>query len=261
MKKIIPVITGLLLLFSSMFIIAENQSQKGLESVTEKNILKAKERLKDRLLLTADEVIQKHLEALGGVTAIKSIKTMLVKGRSISLNQQERPLVRYYKQPDRFRQQVPGSLDFMFIENHKVYYARNGMKLEMKQPWTKSFRNQRIDGNFLDYGNRGVSYKYIGLKGLDTEPTVFYHLKRVFADGYTEDLYFDVDSGLLRMTGYKDYPDSYRMFYQYRDIGGILFPRISMRVFNRLTSPHVFVVDEVKINDSFEDGLFSVTKN
>jgi hypothetical protein len=230
------------------------------ESANEQNIQRARERLKDKLLSNSEAVIKKYLDAIGGEEAITSIKTMLIKGRSISLNQEERPLSRYYKQPDRFRQQVPGSDDFMCIDKQKVYYVRNGSRMEMQQPWTKGFRSERIDGNFINYSERKIIYEYIGLSGSDTEPTVFYHLRRTFPDGYYEDLFFDVDSGLLRMIGYPDYPDSFRMFYQYRDIGGILFPMINMRVFNHLTSPHVFVIDEVKVNESYSDAFFGISK-
>lgn len=259
MKKITLGTIGLLFLFSSPVFCGDTQPNAGDKSIIELNILKVKERLKDKLLSTADAVIQKHVKAIGGVAAIKSIQTMMVKARSISLNRLERPLLRYYKQPGYFKQQTPGSLDFMSIDKQKVYYVRNGKKMEMKQSWTKTFRSQRIDGNFLDYDKRSITYEYMGLMGLDTEPTVFYQLKRTFKDGYYEYLFFDVDSGLLRMIGFKDYPDSYQMLYQYREIGGIRFPMISMRVFNRLTPPHVFIIDDVKFNESYKDSFFGIS--
>jgi hypothetical protein len=40
-------------------------------------------------------------------------------------------------------------------------------------------------------------------------------------------------------------------------IGGILFPLLNMRVFDRLTPPHVFVIDEIKANEPFPDEFFA----
>lgn len=51
-------------------------------------------------------------------------------------------------------------------------------------------RHSRIDGNFVECAERGISYEYLGLHSFYTEPTVFYHLRRTFGDGFVEELYF-----------------------------------------------------------------------
>jgi hypothetical protein len=235
--------------------LAQDASLQSGELIKKQNIAKARARLGDKLLQSAEAVIARHVAAIGGEAALRSIKTLRLNGRSISLGG-ERPLLRVHKQPGLIRQQAPGSQDYMAGDGQTLWYIGQTGRQQMSQPWTKGLICDRIDGNFLDYTPRGIRYEFLGLEAFETEPTVLYHLKRTFADGYFEELYFDVDSGLLRMIKYQGYDDSCRYFLEYRDIGGILFPHLNMRVFDRLTPPHVFVVDEVKVNESYPDSFF-----
>ena len=46
-------------------------------------------------------------------------------------------------------------------------------------------------------------------------------------------------------------------FYEYRDVGGLLFPHVRIvRIFNALAPPHIFIVDEVKVNEPLADSFF-----
>jgi len=46
-------------------------------------------------------------------------------------------------------------------------------------------------------------------------------------------------------------------FYEYREVGGVPFPYVRIgRIFNRLTPPHIFIVDEVKVNEPLADSFF-----
>ncbi len=120
-------------------------------------------------------------------------------------------------------------------------------------------KHYRIDGNFIDYQRRGITYEYRGLAGFATEPFVYYHLIRSFADGFSEDLYFDVDSGLLHAVWTTSSPikDSPQVFYDYREVGGVLFAHAWMRVHNQAARPHLFIVEEIKINEDFGKDFFT----
>ncbi len=227
-----------------------------ISEVKKQNIEKARTRLGDKILQSAEAVIARHVEAIGGEAALRSIKTLRLKGRAVSLGG-ERPLLRIHKQPGLIRQQTPGARGYMVGDGQSLWFVSGSGKQLMSQPWTKGLIYDRIDGNFIDYAQRGIRYEFIGLEAFEFEPSVVYHLKRTFADGYCEELYFDSDSGLLRMIKYQGYDDSCRYFLEYRDVGGILFSHLNMRVFDRLTPPHVFVIDEVKVNETYEDSFFA----
>ena len=68
----------------------------------------------------------------------------------------------------------------------------------------------------------------------------------------------DVESGLLRAFDVPQAsgPSAFRVFYDCRDIGKILFPHMWMRIFGDKTPPHVFIVGEVTVKDSIPTGFF-----
>jgi len=256
MKKLILIIC--LLLVAARTIHAQQNT-----SYIEENIKKIKERLGDKLLTTADEVIAKYVEAVGGKDAILSVKTLMYRGRNVRFGQGDTPLVCYLKQPNLLRQTgYPGSTSYILSDGEKVWQVTPSERREIDAWWAKSTLHKRIDGNFIDYKKRGITYTYIGLEGFLTEPRVYYHLRRTFPDGEIEDLYFDIESGLLHGIWPTSTPrgDSPRFYYDYRDVGGILYPHVRMRVFNMANPPHLFLIEEVKINKDFGENFFTAYK-
>lgn len=227
------------------------------QSREEQNIQRIKVKMKDKLLNNPEDIINQHITAIGGEKALRSVKTLMYKGRNIILGKEERTTIRYYRQPDNLRQESPGRHGYVVSDGEKVFSVNGSAKQEVNFRWTNLLKHERIDGNFLDYKKRGINYKYLGLKALQTEPTVFYQLERSFQGGYHEELFFDVETGLLRMIKQKGYENMYRLLYEYKKIGPILYSHLNLRSFDNLTPPHIFVVDEVKINESYNDSFFN----
>ena len=225
-------------------------------------IKKIKEQLGDKLLTTADEVIAKHVETVGGKDAILSVKTLMFKGK-ILFGSKDPNLYRYYKQPNHLL--VSRSIEnesYIITDGDKVWSVTPEGRQEQKAWWAKSLSHQRIDGNFIDYKYRGVEYEYIGLEGFESESYVYYHLRRTFPDGFNEDLYFDVETGLLHALWKTSSPrkNDPEFYYDYRKIGGILLPHMWVTVFDNVGSPHVLVIEEVKINEDFGENFFTAYK-
>lgn len=225
----------------------------------EENIRKAKDRLGDQLLTNADAVIARYMEAIGGAEAIASIKTLMIKGRNARFGRDETYHLRFYQQPDRFR--AMRRLDdtaYTLVADGKTWSVGPAGRRELTEWWAKTLAHERIDGNFLHYAERGIKYEYIGLEGFESEPHVYYHLRRTFPDGVIEDLYFDTATGLLHGIWPSSSPrkDSPMFFYEYRKTGGVLFPYIWMRVHGKTAPPHLFIVEEIKINEEFGEGFF-----
>ena len=248
-----PILIGFLLLA----VIAVGAQQT--ESFIQENIKKAKERLGDKLLTTADAVIARHVEAIGGREAVLSVKTLMVKGRNVRFGQGDLPLIRYQKQPNYLRaMRSSEDKSYTLSNGEKTWSVTPSARRELTEWWAKSISHTRIDGNFIDYKNRGIIYEYIGLEGFETEPFVYYHLRRTFPDGFVEDLYFDIDSGLLHGVWPTSSPrkDSPEIIYDYRQVGGVLFPHVWMRVHDKTAPPHLFIVEEMKINEDFGKNFF-----
>ena len=205
---------------------------------------------------TPAAIIEKHVAAIGGRDLLRSVKTLVVRGRNIGLGGADRPLVRYLKYPNLLRQQdAPGAAAFIVSDGSKVYQVGVSGRAEVTQAWAAPLRHTTIDDGFLDDGKLGIRYEYLGSDGIKTGPWKFHHLRRVFPDGYTEDLYFEADSGLLRMR-VEDNGRAKRVFYDYRDVGGIRYPFVTATVFDGLEPPHLFIVDDVTLNVTLDDGFF-----
>lgn len=222
------------------------------------NIEKARERLGDRLLTTADAVVARHVGAIGGAEALRRVQTLTMRGRNLSAGPDEIPIIRYYRAPNLIRQQAPDAAWYFACDGTKVFRVGPEGRSEVDQPWARGLARERIDEGFLDYQERGIAYEYVGLHSFDTERSVFYHLRRTFPDGHVEELYFDVDEGLLRLIDdhHPRHP-SLTALYEYRDVGGVRFCHLRVqRAFAKLAPPHVFVVDEIKVNEPLPEDFF-----
>lgn len=207
---------------------------------------------------SAQAIIEKHINAIGGRHALRAVRTLMIRGRNAGLGAADRPIVRYLKQPHWLRQQeAPGATSFILADGRKVYQVTSSGSAEFTQPWAKTLLHTTIDGDFLDPARPGIRYEYLGTEGTATGPWRFHHIKRAFADGYVEDLYFEVESGLLRIV-VEDNGRAKRVYYEYRAAGGILYPRLWATVFDNREPPHVFIVDEVQVNPPLDDAIFSV---
>lgn len=222
------------------------------------NIERARERLGDRLLETADAVVARHVEAIGGAEALRRVQTLTMRGRNLSASPAEIPIIRYYRAPNLIRQQAPDADWYFACDGTKVFRVGPEGRSEVDQPWARGLARERIDEGFLDYRQRGITYEYVGLQSFDTERSVFYHLRRTFPDGHVEELYFDVDEGLLRLIDdhHPQHP-SLTALYEYRDVGGVRFCHLRVqRAFAKLAPPHLFVVDEIKVNEPLAEDFF-----
>lgn len=47
-----------------------------------------------------------------------------------------------------------------------------------------------------------------------------------------------------------------RILYQYKKVSGVLFPHAWIRVFDTVAPPHLFIVDEIQINEEISDEFF-----
>lgn len=208
-----------------------------------------------KLLSSADEVIQKYIEATGGEENWKSIQTMKVTFQMQPTGETPLEMVRLYKRPNLYSQGVVGSNKFNSTNGKKTWNF-NGK--EWKETKTK-YRTSSIDNYVIDHANYGVKYEFIGLDVLNYNPV--YHLKRIFADSFTQDLYFSAESFLLQeiKSDYIEaYPfiDSYFSLWDYREIEGIRIPYVFIRNMGPLGPPHGGVITDVQINIPLSDSSF-----
>jgi hypothetical protein len=198
-----------------------------------------------------------------GRAAILSIKTMLSVGKDTCFVSEDQRIYRYCKQPDLLRiSRAPKSDNYTLSDGGRIWYVTPEGRRELDAWWATSLSHYRIDGNFIDYENRGIAYEYVGLEGFESEPNVYYHLRRTFPDGFIEELYFDVETGLLHGVWPTSSPRKHDplFYYDYRDVGGILVPHMWVRALDNVGPPHILVIEEVRVNEDFGEDFFTEYK-
>jgi tetratricopeptide (TPR) repeat protein len=217
-----------------------------------------------KLAATAEEVIERHIEATGGRKAWKAIKTMVLVFSIQSPGGQQPRLVRMYKRPNFYRQGREGGGQFTSTDGELVWNVSDKGWRKMGGNSHPYIRMASIDNWFIDYSTKKVSYTFIGLEFLESSPV--YHLRRTFWDGYQEDLFFSALTNLLTEVK-SDYSQvmpfmkSYKSLWNYREFERIKIPYIFIRNVGSLGPPHGLVVEEVKINVPLDDALFIPPKD
>src|ERR1700733_12560378 len=109
--------------------------------------------------LTVDEVIQKHIEALGGTAKLNAIQTLVVTGKASILGQTEAPLTIRVKRPNLLRLEIT-------FQGRKVVQAFDGVTAwtinpmigaEPKQSSEEDTRAAQESSDFI--GGNLVEYK------------------------------------------------------------------------------------------------------
>ncbi len=217
-----------------------------------------------KLATTAEEVIERHIEATGGREAWKAVKTMVVVFSVQSTRGQQPRLVRMYKRPYFYRQGFEDSDQFTATDGKSVWEVSEKGWRKWEGESNSYARMASIDNWFIDYSKKGVSYIFIGLVYLEGSPV--YHLRRTFWDGSQQDLFISALTNLLTEVK-SDYVQmmpfmkSYLSYWNYRDVGGVKIPYVFIRNVGSLGPPHGGVVEDVKINVPLDDSLFIPPKD
>lgn len=214
------------------------------------------EKNKDSLASTAEEVIDRCLEAMGGRQAWEDIKTMVVVFSLQNSSGDQPRMVRMYKRPALFRQGLEGAPNFTAFDGTQFWTVRNG---EWSENTNAHVRLVSMDKWLLDYERMGISYDFVGFDFINGSPV--YHLRRTYRDSFVEELYFSATTHLLteiRSDYIQSWPfmKSFLTQWNYREVEGIKIPFVFIRNVGSLEPPHGGIVEEVRINVPLDDTLF-----
>jgi len=209
------------------------------------------------LAKTAEEVIDRSLEATGGRKAWEAVKTMVVVISIQSTSGEQPRMVRMYKRPSLYRQGLEGGGSFTATDGTTCWRVSGG-------EWEKETSNfylpsASMDNWLINYETAGIRYEFMGFDYFNGSPV--YHLRRTYRDGLVEDLYFSAITNLLTeiksdYVQHQPFMKSFRSYWNYRDAGGVKIPFVFMRNMGSLEPPHGGVVEEVRINVPLDDALF-----
>jgi hypothetical protein len=209
----------------------------------------------DDLPSTTEEIVARHIEAVGGREAFDTIQTLVLRFTANGTSGTVGELVRFYKKPLYYRQQMVGSDRAAVTNGERVWWVRSD-EWEEAPGETGYLPLASMDNHLLEPERAGIRHELIGVAALDGDPG--FHVRRLWPHGEEEILFFSAMSGLLtgRRTDYPLMPDSWFSYWDYRDFGGVRLPVVHIRSIGDLGPPHGLVLQSVEINVPLPDSLF-----
>jgi len=183
---------------------------------------------------TADEIITKHLQAIGGVEKIKAIKTMRSTGKLPVGPGIEAPITMEQSRPNSFRLDI--QVQGMTIT--QAYDGATGWKVMpfggKKDPEVMSDDELKdakemaeFDSDLVDYKEKGNKVELLGKESV--EGSEAWKLKVTRKDGKVNLYFLDAESFLLikaeskRMNAQGAEVESESVFGDYKEIDGVLY--------------------------------------
>jgi outer membrane lipoprotein-sorting protein len=215
---------------------------------------------------TADEIIAKHIAAIGGAEKLKAVKTERLVGTMTMGGATEQPFVLELARPNRMRMVL--TIDGK--KNIQVFDGRNGWASMPSQgtdgpqllPIEAARRMEDqadIDGLLLDYAAKGRTVRYVGTLDVGGVPT--HELEVALKSGDVLNLYLDAKTFLLvRQAGSVEIDDeaveTVTTFDDYRPVDGLMVAHsISSRTADS-ASGSVIKISKVELNPDIDDGRF-----
>jgi outer membrane lipoprotein-sorting protein len=213
------------------------------------------------------EVIAKHLEARGGVTAIRAVDTIRISGTLSMGSEIAAPIKVVWKRPNKLR------LEFMVggITGVEAFDGESGWRLDPSAPSpapqpipaaeTRLLEEQAdfVDGPFIDSEKKGYTIEYIGMEDIGGSPAHKLKItdKRgevsyVFLDGAT---FLEIRSEGKRIVQEEEveYETAHR---DYRRVDGLMF---AFSVENRGKGQPVgqtVTLETIELNGDVSDSEF-----
>jgi hypothetical protein len=202
---------------------------------------------------TLEEVLERHIEAVGGREAIEKLTTRVLTGRVVTDLPTRQPPV-YESNGFVIYAKVPGK--YLYVQQSargthrdgydgRVCWRRAGEEIELDAHYDRRF------AWFVDPQNATRMWYYFpdmrmrGAGTLEERPVYLVDID----DDVSHTLYFDAETGLLVRLGYN------REIDDYREVDGVLVP-FSMAI-SRKGGSSTYVVDEIEHNVPIEDSEFA----
>lgn len=216
--------------------------------------------------IDVDEIVSRHIEALGGIDRLRAIHSVRMSGRVTAGGGREALVVREVQRPDRIRTEFT----YQGVTGVYAFDGENGWKIS---PFDGSFAPERmeeeearqaadqadIEGPLVDWKAKGNRVALLGkdvLGGRDV-----YKLEVTLRSGRVVRQYIDAET-FLRVRA-----DSTRLvrghsleiettFGDYREVQGVLFPHaIGTGAAGRPQRLEI-AVEEIEVNPTLEEERF-----
>jgi outer membrane lipoprotein-sorting protein len=222
--------------------------------------------------LTVDEVIEKNVQAKGGMEKIKTVESKRTIGKTL-VRGVEFPFTIHQKRPSFFKIETTiQGLTMVQAYDGEIAWQINptsGELQKMASGQATAFRNQAdIDGPLLGHKDMGFVAELVGKENI--EGTEVYHMKLTLADdslrvasgNFTTHIYLDAESFLeIKMTiesgqeGNSFKVDTY--LSDYKEVGGLTMPHLIETKMGGQTVSKM-IMEKIELNVDIDDSIFKM---
>jgi len=217
---------------------------------------------------TADELVQKNIQARGGLEKMQAIKSLRVTGK-VHTADMEIPVVIQFKRPGLVRAEVSvqGLLVVKAYDGETAWQidATEGSPDPEKAPENEAktiIEMGDLDGLLVNYKAKGHTVEMAGKEELESTPV--YKLKVTQKNGDVKFIYLDSQSylelktsGKRKEQGREYVEDEY--YSDYKPVGGVLMAHaVETRVDGQPEDQITF--DKVEVNVAIDDAVFKMPK-
>jgi hypothetical protein len=217
---------------------------------------------------SVDQVISKYVLAIGGVAAYQKLTSRVIKGTFTITDTQNLPSTfeAYEKAPNKSLVVLnfPGVGIIREGYNGVIGWSQEPQE-EVRVMTGAELASTKIDADFYKDVRLREIFPSLIFKGTEKVGDKLTHkLEGISKDGYSETMYFDIESGLLvRTDSVEDSPAGkivLEIHYEdYREIDGIKIPFAAHHRSPELSI--IFKISEVKHNGPIEDARFEKPKS
>lgn len=217
---------------------------------------------------TADEIINKHLQARGGKDKIKAVQATRMTGKMVLGQGMEAAFSRDLVRPNKMR------LEFTLqgMTGIQAYDGQSGWSVmpfmgktepeKMSDDEIKLVADEAdIDGILVDYKEKGHQVEYVGKE--DVEGTPAYKLKVTKKNGDVVNVYIDAESymnikeaGKVKVRGQE--VEGETTFGDFKTVDGVVFPFSIENKAQGGPGGMVITVSKIEVNPTLDASRFAM---
>lgn len=217
---------------------------------------------------TADEIIDKHLQAMGGKDKLKAVQTQRMTGKMLMGQGMEAPFTLEMARPNKVRMEFT----FQGMTGVQAFDGKSGWSVmpfmgktdpeAMPEEERKAMEEQAdIDGLLMDYKQKGHQVEYAGKEELEGTPV--YKLKVNQKSGDISYVYIDAEQFLqLKQTGKRKIRgqevESEMVFGDFKTVEGLVLPHSIEQKVTGAPAGMVMTISKVEINPSLDESRFTM---
>ena len=217
----------------------------------------------------ADEIVNKNIEARGGLEKLKALKIMKFSGKMTMPMQQglEGPIVVYSKRPNQIRVEftLQGMTGIQAYDGQTPWMVMPFMGVKDPQKMSEDDAKEIIeqadfDGPLVDYKEKGNTVELVGKEDLEGTPA--FRLKVTLKNGEVRHFFIDAENYLdLKVTrttkreGTELTVDTF--LGDYKEVGGLMVPySIEARIADKIANQIAW--EKVELEVPADDTLFKM---